>query len=175
VSIDFDDIVAFTIGREKGLVDDPKDPGGRTKYGITQRRLNAERVKRPDWNLPARVDDLNPLQVKMIYLHGEWEDIRGDELPGQLALLLFEHAVNAGSKIAIELLQQALSVPVDGSMGPITSTAARRAPLLSLCEEYAARRGYYYATLDKLDDRFGLGWMRRLLRAYTLSLESEGA
>jgi lysozyme family protein len=153
----------------------PNDPGGRTKYGVTQRRLNIERVKRPELGLPALVDDLNPLQVKMIYLLGEWEDIRGDELPGPLALLLFEHAVNAGSGRAIKLLQEALSVPVDGTMGPITSSAARRAPLLSLCEEYAARRGYYYSTLDNLDDRFGLGWMRRLFRAYTVSLESEGA
>lgn len=175
MSIDFDDIVAFTIGREKGLVDDPLDPGGRTKYGITQRRLIAERKTHPDWNLPALVDHLNPLQVKMIYLFGEWEDIRGDELPGPIALLLFEHAVNAGSSIAIRLLQQALSVPVDGIMGPVTATATRRTPIKSLCEEYSARRACYYGALDNLQDRFGLGWMRRLLRAYTISIESEAA
>lgn len=168
--IDFDAIANFTLIREGGLVDHPRDPGGRTNFGVTQRRLNAARETHPEWNLPAIVDHLTPLQAKMIYRFGEWADIRGDDLPGELALLVFEHAVNAGSDNAIRLLQRALRVRQDGVFGPVTLSAANRAPVREICEEYSAQRAAFYASLDELDDHFGLGWMRRLLRAYTLSI-----
>jgi lysozyme family protein len=39
----FQPSLAFTLGFERGKVDHPKDPGGRTNRGITQRTYDAHR------------------------------------------------------------------------------------------------------------------------------------
>lgn len=173
--ITFDTCVNFVLGPsiEGGLVDDPRDPGGRTNMGVTQRRLDSVRISHPDLSLPKKVEDLTRDQVVTIYRVCEWAWIQGNRLPGPLALLMFDSAINQGATKAVECLQSALRVKRDGVLGPITIAAAGTADIKALAMEYAAQRGFHYATLDKLDDVFGLGWMRRLFGCYTLAI-SEG-
>lgn len=171
-AITFDTCVNFVLrpSIEGGLSDHPEDPGGRTQMGVTQRRLDSVRIDHPELHLPMKVDDLTRDQVVAIYRVCEWAWIQGSRLPGPLALLMFDSAVNQGATKAVELLQSALRVKRDGVLGPITIAAARGADIKALCMEYASQRGFHYATLDKLDDVFGLGWMRRLFACYTLAI-----
>jgi lysozyme family protein len=155
---------------EGGLSDHPADPGGRTNMGVTQRRLDSVRISHPELQVPQKVDELNREQAISVYRVCEWAWIQGDRLPGPLALLMFDTAVNQGATRAVEFLQSALQVKRDGVLGPITIAAANASNIRMLCAEYAARRGFHYATLDKLDDVFGLGWMRRLFACYTLAI-----
>jgi len=170
--ITFETCVSFVLGPtiEGGLVDDPRDPGGRTNMGVTQRRLDSARISHPDLGLPHKVDDLTRDQVVTIYRVCEWAWIQGSRLPSPLALLMFDSAINQGATKAVEFLQSALRVKRDGVLGPITIAAARNADIKALCLEYASQRGLHYATLDKLDDIYGLGWMRRLFACYTLAI-----
>lgn len=170
--ITFDTCVNFVLGPsiEGGLSDHPNDPGGRTNMGVTQRRLESVRIDHPELHLPQKVDDLTRDQVVAVYRVCEWAWIQGDKLPGPIALLMFDSAVNQGATRAVEFLQSALRVKRDGVLGPVTIAAAAAADIRALAAEYAAQRGFHYATLDKLDDTFALGWMRRLLACYTLAI-----
>ena len=92
-----------------GLVNDPKDPGGVTKFGISQRSY-------PNLN----IRELTPDDAKAIYQRDYWAPIQGEALPAGLDLLLLDHAVNAGPARAVRLLQSLVNVPEDGLMGPVT-------------------------------------------------------
>jgi lysozyme family protein len=161
-----DDIIAFVIGLEGGYVDNPADPGGSTKYGITQRYLNMAHGANPGLDLPGSVIELNMTQAADLYANDQWIAIHGDGLPWGLALLAFDMAVNQGPRKAIVTLQQALKVTPDGLMGPATLTAAKGAGVVT-CAEFAARRMACYAQLDATEGEFELGWARRLITVYT--------
>lgn len=145
----FDDAFAAVIGVEGGYVNDPADPGGATKYGISKRAHPAE-------NIAALTLD----RAKAIYRASYWDKCLCDQLPPALAALVFDAAVNQGCDAAIRMLQKTLGVVVDGWIGPATLGAAavcgRETPAL-----YLAERGLRYCTTSGFD-RFGRGWFKRL-------------
>lgn len=167
----FEAALAHVLREEGGLIDHPKDPGGRTNLGITQRKLDEVRAARPGYALPGRVDDLLPEDAGTIYRLEYWLPIRGDDLPTGLALAVFDGAVNAGVGQSAKWLQRAVGVKADGVIGAQTIAAISRAPDSNeLLREFMARRAHHYMLLDSLDDDFGLGWARRLFRTYDAAL-----
>ena len=100
------------------LTDDPRDHGGRTKFGITQRLLTAI--------LPGKiVDSLTEDEAKQIYWVHWWLEYRFGLLPERIGTKLFIFAVTAGPSPAFKCLQRAMrsngmAVKDDGVMGPIT-------------------------------------------------------
>lgn len=155
------------FAHEGGEVDDPADPGGHTNMGITQVTLNRARLIIAD--LPESVSDLTQAQCAEIYRVLYWRPIHGDELPLGLALLAFDCCVNQGEMDAKRFLQHAVKVKVDGQLGPVTLSKAATAGEREMTE-MAARRMHDYMLLDALDDRFGLGWSRRLLQTFAVAL-----
>ena len=105
----FPECVSHVLAAEGGLVNDPKDPGGVTKFGISQRSYPA---------LDIRALSLD--EAKAIYQRDYWDQIQGEAFPAGLDLLLLDHAVNAGPARAVRLLQHLVGVPEDGLMGPVT-------------------------------------------------------
>lgn len=88
---------------------------------------------------------------------------------------MLNSAVNQGEPTAVKLLQECVGVSQDGAMGPGTLAAvkswrSRYQPDQTLAEEFAAHVGVKYASLYAREGQFELGWMRRLLRVYTLAL-----
>ena len=166
---------AHVLGAEGGLVDHPRDPGGRTNLGITQATLNEARRVLP--TLPATVDALTRAHALEIYERLYWRPVHGDELPLPIALLVFDASVNQGPGTAARMLQAALGVATDGAIGPKTLAAVARANVADLATEIASRRMYAYMLQDSLDDTFGLGWSRRLCAVFraALALHVEGA
>jgi lysozyme family protein len=165
--------IALMLRLEGGYVDRPDDPGGATKYGITQKRLDS--LRGTFLSLPANVRDLTPEQATGIYGAVQWRLIAGDQLAPALACLLLNAAVNYGEPTAVMLLQECVGVKPDGAMGPRTLAAVatwRSAylPEQTLPEEFAAHCAVRYARLDGRLDQFELGWMRRLFRVYTLAI-----
>lgn len=174
------DIARSIIAREGGYVNDPDDPGGATKYGITihtMRRLGLDLDG--DGHVTARdVRDLSRDQAERILIDQYFRKPRIDMLPPILQPSVFDMYVNSGST-AIRLLQGLLNemgfdLVVDGVIGPLTAGAAWRAsaddPVL-LADAYGiARRNYYYALADarpasrkyarRRDGGKG-GWIRR--------------
>lgn len=161
----FDAALKVVLHHEGGYVDHPKDPGGRTNMGITQKTLdhaNAIGIL----GLPKDVRDLTREQVADLYRAKYWAAINGNVLPEGVALILFDCAVNQGVTRAVKILQESLGVEPDGIIGSATLAAATAKNPADLIREIAARRAWAYMKLDLLDDTFGLGWARRLFDVY---------
>jgi len=170
-----DQAIALMIRLEGGYANVKGDPGGPTKYGITQGCLFVERNIDP--SLPENVVDLTPEQATSIYRRIAWDAIHGDELPATLAPLVLNCAVNMGEPQAVRLLQGCLGLTPDGVLGSFTLAAIHSwqspyTPEQTLAEEYAAHVGVKYASLYAKEGQFELGWLRRLFRVYTLAVSS---
>ncbi len=82
----FDTAFAIVVGLEGGYVNDPQDPGGETKYGISKRRYPAE-------DIPSLTLD----RAKFLYQRDYWNTHGCDKLEWTEALLVFDSAVNGGN------------------------------------------------------------------------------
>ena len=153
----FDIAVDFVLLFEGGLSDDPSDSGGVTRFGISQKAY-------PDLD----IRNMTMPQAKEIYRADYWNRCKCNELPVQLALILFDAAVNQGPAAAIRMLQKSLDVRADGVIGAETIAAAHRADVRKVASEFIARRAYQYAIHPQVA-RFGLGWYRRLAACHRLT------
>lgn len=151
---------------EGGFSDDPADPGGATRFGITRATL-------AEWRGEAvSVADVRALgrdEAAAIYRARYWDACRCGAMPAGLDLLVFDAAVNQGAGRAVRLLQAALGVARDGVIGPATLGAARSADARAAIVEFAARRMEAYGMLATFP-RFGLGWSRRLMDGVAAAL-----
>lgn len=102
-----------------------QDPGGPTKWGVTQKTLRAWRGGN------VSVDDVRNLTLKEaaeIYRKQYAAPVRFDDLPSGLDYVMLDYAINSGPAQAVKTLQRVLGVsPVDGVMGLKTMAAVRAA------------------------------------------------
>jgi lysozyme family protein len=80
---------------EGGYVNDPADPGGETKFGISKRSY-------PD----LEIRNLTAEQAKEIYRRDYWEKAGCNGLPWPLDVITFDCAVNQGVSFAKELAHE---------------------------------------------------------------------
>lgn len=146
------------VAREGGYVNDPDDPGGATKYGVTLdtlRRLG--RDKDGDGVVGAAdVRALSRADAEEIFVEHYYHRPRIDALPQAIQATVFDMQVNAGAH-AVRLLQRlmqdmGLECSADGVIGPQTIACAMQASAMApdhLADAYAiARRNYYYRLAD---------------------------
>ncbi|KAB2921643.1 MAG: hypothetical protein F9K25_20090 [Candidatus Contendobacter sp.] len=150
---DFNRRIKIILKEEGGLSNHRRDPGGLTKFGISQRSY-------PNLDIAS----LTREQAIEIYHADYWNPIKGDDLPAGLDLLLLDTAVNMGVITAALLLQDALGVTLDGHIGPITLGRARQ-NMPEILGDYCAVRAWRYE-INRNEDTFGKGWFRRLFRTY---------
>jgi lysozyme family protein len=155
----FEQAVAEVLRWEGGFVDDPLDPGGATRFGISQRQY-------PQLDIRA----LTVTAATAIYRRDWWERYGYGRLPHpRVAARVFGLAVNIGPVPAHRCLQRALRAngqPVreDGKLGPRTYAACGQvhaAALLAALSSEAA--GYYRGLVCARPPlkRFLAGWLRR--------------
>lgn len=148
--MDFNTAFERLIGHEGGLVDHPNDPGGLTKYGISQRSYPTEDIR-----------GLTLERAKVIYRRDYWDRLRLDELTPSVRFALFDAAVNSGPGQAVRFLQRAVGVADDGHIGPVTmAEIARRSPD-QLNARINAVRLQFMTDLSTWPS-FGKGWARRI-------------
>jgi lysozyme family protein len=92
-SADFDKALRFVLSFEGGYVNDPRDPGGETRYGISKRA-------HPD----VDIKNLTREQAAHIYYRSYWLPAGCQALPGPLALVHFDSGVQHGVGQAREFL-----------------------------------------------------------------------
>ncbi len=144
----FEQAFAQIIGNEGGFTSNQADPGnwtGRergqgecrgTKFGISARAY-------PDLDIA----NLTLNEAYAIYRRDYWDKLKADELPGPLALLAFDAAVNNGLGRARQWL----------------NLAQKQSDGAAICAEFQALRLTFMASLPTWKT-FGLGWSRRLCR-----------
>jgi len=142
------------VAREGGYVNDPDDPGGATKYGVTihtMRRLGLDLTGDGAVGV-ADVKALSRQQAVDIFIRHYFDRPRIGELPEVVQASVFDMYVNAGGN-AVKILQRLLremgyGVSVDGAIGPQTIAAAVNAAEpdgLAFRDSYGvARRNYYF-------------------------------
>jgi lysozyme family protein len=154
----FETAMNFVLSAEGGLVDDGSDPGGLTKFGISQRGY-------PNLNIRA----LTIEDARTLYRKDYWNRCSCDELPAGVALLVFDAAVNQGAGASIRMLQSSLNILEDGVIGRTTLSAVKAQATAFIIAEIVARRSVAYA-FSPLISKDGLGWFRRLAKVHQLAL-----
>jgi len=156
----FDKCFELMLAHEGNYVDHPKDPGGRTNLGVTQ-RVWEEWMGRPSNEKEMRA--LTPLMVKPLYKRKYWDAVRADELVSGVDYCVFDVAVNSGPGRAIKILQDCVGATVDGGFGPATMALVKKASSEpnKIIELYCAKRLEFLQSLRTFET-FGKGWSRRV-------------
>lgn len=166
---DFDKAIEVVLRHEGGFVDDPVDPGGATKYGVSLRWLKASQIDiDEDGDIDAQdVRQLSRAQARQLYRERFWDY---DQVRDQaLATKLLDTGVNMGTAAAHRLLQKALNelgnrLDLDGVLGPRTLAAVNLAnPAALLCEYRALQAARYAKIILRRPSmvKYVHGWMRR--------------
>ena len=159
----------YILEVEDEYVNNKNDPGGATKFGITQRTLTSAR--RSIASLPEDVRDLTEEQALLIYDVLYWRPAKCYKLPSPIGLAVFDGCVNCGARQGVKFLQEALNLygcglATDGIVGPVTLSALSGVENMRvLCAVVLWRRVLYYLSLanEKPTMRaFLRGWLNRL-------------
>lgn len=150
----FDYALFNLLEAEGGYVNDPDDPGGETKYGISKRSY-------PNEDIAA----LTPGRAAEIYRRDYWEPIKGDQInSGFIASMLMDFAVNAGVETAVTTIQKILQLKPDGIMGPRTVEAINSESESAVIWKFTEARCLHYAEIcvkRPKNLKYLRGWIKR--------------
>lgn len=148
-------LIDGVIEREGGYVDDPDDPGGETKFGISKRSY-------PHVDIKSLTED----QAAHIYYTDFYLAAGLDKVPEPHAEPVLDLAVHSGIRQAVRLAQQVLKVPADGILGPQTVKAFHGINHLTFRRRFVLERLLFYLTLilaKPVRVKYARGWFRRAL------------
>lgn len=151
----FDDAIEIILKFEGGYVNDPQDPGGETKYGISKRAYPNLDIK-----------NLTMDEAKDVYFVNYWKKMHCDKLSDGINLAVFDCSVNQGTSRATLFLQKLAGTKQDGIIGPKTLAAVNKKDQKHFLVNYLTERQLHYVSLSKFD-RFGRGWTRRIFEIAT--------
>ena len=162
----FSEAFKITIGHEGAYVNDPKDNGGETKYGISKKSFPRIDIK-----------SLSLADAKSIYYKKYWSTRRGKLalLPKLIGIELFDTGVNMGIHTARKMLQEALNLlnrnetrfddlEVDGWLGNATFKAIEKVSEKQLLKVLNGLQFTRYLKIVKKNhsqERFFAGWIKR--------------
>jgi len=169
-----DELIQEVIAIEGGYINDPRDSGGETNYGITATTAKEYGYKGLMGAMPKSI-------AVDIYSDMYWHPIKGDtvaEIAPMVAAELFDTSVNVGASRAVTFLQRALTalncggklyadIKVDGAIGPKTLSALRcymgcRDEMV-LVTVLNSLQGAFYVELAEQrekDEKFLYGWIK---------------
>lgn len=146
--MNFDRAFEIIIGHEGGYVNDPRDPGGETKYGISKKAYPYADIK-----------NMTLDEAKEIYRRDYWDRVDAEAMPESVRLMLFDCAVNCGLTAAKKILQRAVGTKDDGAIGAKTKQAVAYTPDIE--QQFAGFWLQYYTDLSGWQT-YGKGWTRRV-------------
>lgn len=157
----FSRAIEVILKNEGGYINDPKDLGGETKFGISKRSYPHLDIK-----------NLTREQAIQIYRQDWWQRYNYENIKDeQLAIKVFDFAINMGAIPAHRLLQESVNfisgrnLDVDGIIGPLSLNAINQFPdqkrLLSTLQFHAARYYHSLVVVRPANGEFLVGWLNR--------------
>jgi lysozyme family protein len=144
------------------FTNDPKDRGGATKYGITQRVYDAWSKRKGQ---PSKtVAEITLAEVYAIYFEEYWDVAKCEKFAWPLCYFHFDAAVNHSPKTAWIFMQRALGVEADGAPGKDTWGAFALADEETLVFKWLKIRAKFYIDIVKNDYsqiKYLNGWIGR--------------
>lgn len=135
------------VSHEGGYVNNPKDPGGETNWGISKRSYPHVDIK-----------NLTRDGAAAIYLRDFWEPLGATH--AAIKFQVFDFAVNSGIQTAIRKLQAAIGAADDGHWGPQSAAKLAGFELNDVLFLFIAERQDFWCSLSTWP-AFGKGWIRR--------------
>lgn len=169
--------IELVLGHEGGYVNDPKDSGGETNWGITVAVARA-------YGYVGPMKAMTREQAKAVYLSKFWHSQRLDQIADidfNVAFEIFDTGVNQGEGAGAKYFQRALNaLNKNGTMYPDTEVDGRiGAMTVAAFKEYAYQRkaegitvllramnalqGAFYIGLAEQrakDEAFVYGWLK---------------
>ena len=166
----FQRFIKVILRHEGGFVNDPVDPGGATKYGISIRLLSRlGELGDIDKDGDVDIHDIQAMTLEAaseIYHECFYKPLRIEEiLDPSLAMQVFDFAVNAGSKTAVKILQESLKIKADGILGPKTLAEVNNYSTSTPLMVYRYARNDFYRNLAHQKPtlkKFLQGWLNRV-------------
>ena len=152
--MNFDAAFDLLLKHEGGYSDHAADPGGKTRFGITEAVAREVGYRGDMRELPL---DL----AKRIYKDRYWDTVKAEQLPPAVRYVVFDAAVNSGPGQSAKWLQRALGVADDGVIGPKTLAAANAANPDALKMRMLGQRLRFMAGLTNWP-AFSRGWAIRI-------------
>jgi len=159
---DFTKAVNLTLVNEDGYVNDPRDPGGETNFGITKRSYPSLDIK-----------SLTRAEAVAIYKRDFWNTFY-DSISSQfVANSLFDLGVLFGVHASVKTLQGVLMVSTDGVFGPksLAATNSYGSSLLMNFKNALVAYAVAVVVRNPGDSVFLTGWTNRI-RAVTMLVPS---
>lgn len=150
----FDEAFEKLLGHEGDFVNDSRDPGGATRFGVTQRVAQAN-----GYHGDMRVYPM--FEAKLVYRASYWDACRCDELPDAVRFDVFDGAVNSGVVQSIKWLQRSVGTDDDGVIGMKTLLACTKLAGSMVKARYNGHRLEFMTNL-KTWPVFSGGWARRI-------------
>lgn len=148
----FTDAFEALIGNEGGYVNNPKDPGGETMWGVTLRVARASGYEGAMKELPREVAERI---AKKLY----WDPLFLDQFDPRVAFQILDTNYNGGHPVL--WMQGASGTKADGIMGPATIAAVKATDPLKFILRWNALRLRYFTSLGTWPT-FGKGWANRI-------------
>lgn len=150
----FDEAFRKLLGVEGDYSNHPADPGGKTRYGVSEAVARAAGYRGDMRDLPVSL-------AQTIYRRQYWDAVRADDLPPALRYAVFDAAVNSGVEQAVKWLQRAIGATADGIVGPQTIAMARAVHPDFVKRRMLAQRLVFMTNLPQWP-QFSRGWARRV-------------
>jgi len=159
--------LALVLRFEGGWTNNPKDPGGATMEGVTQRVYSA--FLRGKGRPIGSVRYIRNADLLEIYRRQYADAVHFDELPAGVDLVTLDYGVNSGPGKAIPALQAAAGVKADGHFGMVSLAAVRARPAADIINKICDGRLSFMHRL-KTWQFFGKGWASRVYQVRMMAL-----
>jgi lysozyme family protein len=152
----YDSAMVRVFADEGGYTNDPVDPGGATRYGITI--FDARKYWKADAT-PADIKAMPKAVASDIYRKHYADPVRFDDLPAGFDYSVLDAGINSGLGRAVPWAGKALGASV-ASIGDVVPLANAAPDKVSLIQKYWAVRLSFLHGL-RTWGHFGGGWGRR--------------
>lgn len=166
---DFNKYFPILMEKEGGYINDPIDPGGATKFGITF-AVWLKNGYDKDGDGDIDIEDLKKITQADAFPIAKkkyWDKVAGDEVYSQsVAEILFDWAYNSGYITAVQHVQNIIGTKADGEIGPKTIAAINAYNSKTLFDRIKVERIKFYENIVKhkpSQKKYLNGWRNRVL------------